>query len=163
MQRITPYLWFDHQAEAAADFYVDVFEDSRVLEVTRYLENSPGPAGSVVTVRMDLDGLEVTALNGGPVFTITPAVSLVVTCETQEEIDRLWERLTDGGEEVQCGWLTDRFGVSWQIVPAGLDAMLNSPDRAAAQRANDAMLKMIKLDIAELRRAFEGEGAYTSE
>jgi predicted 3-demethylubiquinone-9 3-methyltransferase (glyoxalase superfamily) len=150
-------LWFDTQAEEAAKFYVDVFPNSRILEISHYGEGSPLPAGTVMTVRLSVDGLELTALNGGPVYQISPAVSLVATCPTQAEVDRLWERLTDGGQEVQCGWLVDRFGVSWQIIPAGLGELLGSTDRAAAQRAMEAMLKMVKLDIETLRRAYDGE------
>jgi predicted 3-demethylubiquinone-9 3-methyltransferase (glyoxalase superfamily) len=150
-------LWFDSQAEEAADFYVSAFPNSSIVDVTRYPEGMPQPAGSVMTVRLVLDGLEVTALNGGPVFEFSPAVSLVVTCETQTEVDRLWPLLTDGGEEGQCGWLTDRFGVSWQVIPAGLGELLGSPDAAAARRATAAMLEMGKLDITALRRAAEGE------
>jgi predicted 3-demethylubiquinone-9 3-methyltransferase (glyoxalase superfamily) len=150
-------LWFDDQAQEAADFYVDVLPDSRILDVSHYGEGTPQPAGSVMTVRMLLDGLEVTALNGGPVYEITPAVSLVVTCLAQAEVDRLWARLTDGGQEIRCGWLTDRFGVSWQVIPAGLGELLGSSDRAAAQRATAVMLTMVKLDIDALRRAYAGE------
>jgi predicted 3-demethylubiquinone-9 3-methyltransferase (glyoxalase superfamily) len=139
-------LWFDDQAQEAADFYVDVLPDSRILDVSHYGEGTPQPAGSVMTVRMLLDGLE-----------ITPAVSLVVTCLAQAEVDRLWARLTDGGQEIRCGWLTDRFGVSWQVIPAGLGELLGSSDRAAAQRATAAMLTMVKLDIDALRRAYAGE------
>jgi predicted 3-demethylubiquinone-9 3-methyltransferase (glyoxalase superfamily) len=157
MNSMSVCLWFDSQAQAAGDFYVDVFPDSRILEITRYGEGAPQPAGSVMTVRLVLDGLEVTALNGGPVYQLSPAISLVVTCETQAEVDRLWGRLTDGGQEVQCGWLVDRFGVSWQIIPAGMAELLGSSDRAAAQRAMDAMLKMVKLDIEALRHAYAGE------
>jgi predicted 3-demethylubiquinone-9 3-methyltransferase (glyoxalase superfamily) len=159
MNTMSVCLWFDSQAEAAADFYVDVFPNSRILDVTRYGEGAPQPAGSVMTVRLEVDGLELTALNGGPVYQLSPAISLVTTCETQAEVDRLWERLTDGGLEVQCGWLVDRFGVSWQIIPAGLGELLGSPDRVAAQRATNAMLKMVKLDIEALRRAYAGEQA----
>jgi predicted 3-demethylubiquinone-9 3-methyltransferase (glyoxalase superfamily) len=150
-------LWFDTEAQDAADFYVDVFPNSRILEVLRYGDGAAQPAGSVMTVRLVLDGLELTALNGGPVYEITPAVSIVVTCATQAEVDRLWERLTDGGQAVQCGWLTDRFGVSWQVIPDGLGQLLGSSDRAAAQRATDAMLKMVKLDIEALREAYAGQ------
>jgi predicted 3-demethylubiquinone-9 3-methyltransferase (glyoxalase superfamily) len=157
MNSMSVCLWFDSQAEAAADLYVDAFPNSRVLDITRYGEGAPQPAGSVMTVRVLLDGLELTALNGGPVYELSPAISLVATCGTQAEVDRLWERLTDGGQEVQCGWLVDRFGVSWQIIPAGLGELLGSSDRAAAQRATEAMLKMVKLDIEALRRAYSGE------
>jgi len=157
MNSMSVCLWFDSQAEAAADFYVDVFPDARILDVARYGDGAPQPSGSVMTVRLVVDGLELTLLNGGPAYRISPAISLVRTCDTQSEVDRLWERLTDGGQEVQCGWLVDRVGVSWQIIPAGLGELLGSTDRAAAQRATEAMLKMVKLDIAALRRAYKGE------
>ena len=157
MNSMSVCLWFDSQAEEAADYYVSVFPDSRIIDATRYGEGMPQPAGSVMTVRFSLDGMEITALNGGPLFSFSPAISLAVACETQAEVDRLWQALTDGGEESQCGWLIDRFGVSWQIIPAGLGELLGATDAAAAKRATDAMLQMRKLDIAALRRAFDGE------
>lgn len=158
MQKIHPSLWFDNQAQQAAEFYVSVFPNSEILETSHYLEGMPGEPGSVLTVRFVLDGHEFDALNGGPVYQFTPAISFVVDCETQDEIDHYWSSLTsDGGLEVQCGWLTDKFGVSWQIVPSLLGKLLSSPDKAAAKRAADAMLKMIKLDISELQTAFDGE------
>lgn len=156
MRTISYCLWFDGRAEEAADFYVSIFRNSRIVGTSRYPEGSPGEPGSVMTVEFILDGDEFLALNGGPQYTFTPAISFVANCETQEEIDRLWARLTDGGQEVACGWLTDRFGVSWQIVPTALGEMLSSTDRDAAQRAFTAMLDMKKLDIAALRRAYEG-------
>ena len=156
MQKIGLCLWFDHQAEEAARFYTSIFPNSEIVETSHYLEGMPGEEGSVLTVKFVLDGEEIIALNGGPVYQFSPAISLVVNCDTQEQIDEYWERLTDGGTEVQCGWLTDRYGVSWQIVPRVLDEMLLSTDRAAAQRAGTAMLAMVKLDIAELQRAFDG-------
>ena len=156
MQKIGPCLWFDDQAEEAADFYVSVFENSRIVHVARYLEGAPRPAGSVLTVEFVLDGETFVALNGGPVFAFTPAVSFVVNCATQDEVNRLWQALSDGGQEGQCGWLTDRYGVSWQIVPTVLGQMLSSNDAAAAQRAFTAMLAMNRLDIAGLQSAYDG-------
>ena len=156
MQKITPFLWFDNQAEEAAAFYVSVFKNSHIDGVRRYAPNSPGEEGSVMTVSFTLDGREFTALNGGPHFTFSPAISFFVTCETQEEVDHYWTRLTGGGVEEQCGWLRDRYGVSWQIVPTALDELLQDPDPERAGRAMQAMLQMVKLDIAGLRRAAEG-------
>ncbi len=156
MQKIAPSLWFDGQASLAADFYVSVFRNSKIVRKTYYPEGSPGVAGTVMTVQFILDGVEFVAINGGPQFKFTPAISFVANCETQEEVDRLWREMSDGGQEVQCGWLTDKFGVSWQIVPAVLPDMLSSTDAAAAQRAFTAMLGMKKLDIAALQQAFEG-------
>jgi predicted 3-demethylubiquinone-9 3-methyltransferase (glyoxalase superfamily) len=155
MQKISYCLWFDGEAEEAAKFYVSVFRNSRIVSTARYPEGSPGTAGSVMTVEFILKGERFLALNGGPQYEFTPAISFVVTCDTQEEIDDLWQKLSLDGQEVQCGWLTDRFGVSWQVVPAALGEMMSSNDRAAAQRAFSAMLGMKKLDIAALRRAYE--------
>lgn len=156
MQNISTCLWFDHQAEEAVAFYTGIFPKSRILETTHYLEGTAKPAGSVLTIRFVLDGVEYVALNGGPLFTFSPAISLVAYCDTQEEIDRLWERLLDGGRESRCGWLDDRFGVSWQVVPRPFLAMLNTADAAASQRAMAAMMAMTKLDIAALQRAYAG-------
>jgi predicted 3-demethylubiquinone-9 3-methyltransferase (glyoxalase superfamily) len=156
MHTVHPCLWFDAQAEEAAAFYLSIFEDSRIMETMRYLEGSPGETGAVMAVRFVLNGEEIMALNGGPAFAFTPAVSIVVHCQTQAEIDHYWESLTAGGEEGQCGWLTDKFGVSWQIVSDAMLGMLGAPDRAAAQRAFTAMLSMTKLDIARLEQAFSG-------
>src|SRR5713101_9034343 len=156
MQKIGPCLWFDGQAEEAARFYTSIFKNSRIVNTTRYPEVSHRPAGSVLTVQFILDGQDFVALNGGPEFTFTPAISFVVYCETQEEVDVLWNGLSAGGEEVQCGWLKDKFGVSWQIVPSVLIAMLKDADTAASRRAFEAMLHMKKLDIALLERAFKG-------
>jgi predicted 3-demethylubiquinone-9 3-methyltransferase (glyoxalase superfamily) len=157
MRRISPFLWFDDQAEQAAELYVSIFPDSRVTGVTRYGPAGPGPAGQAMTVSFELAGMPVTALNGGPHFRFNEAVSFVVDCEGQDEIDVYWERLTaDGGEPGQCGWLKDRFGFSWQIVPTVLHELVGDPDPEKARRATDAMLKMRKLDIAELRRAHAG-------
>jgi predicted 3-demethylubiquinone-9 3-methyltransferase (glyoxalase superfamily) len=155
MSKITPFLWFDNQAEEAANFYASVFPNSRVGHVSHYGEAGPGTPGSVMTVRFELDGQEFTALNGGPEFTFSEAISFQVSCETQEEVDRYWSALSDGGEEGPCGWLKDRYGLSWQIVPTALPRLLGDPDRERAQRAMAAMLKMRKLDIAELERAAE--------
>jgi len=152
-------LWFDGVAEEAANFYVSVFKDSRIVNVSHYPEGSPGTTGTVMTVQFVLNGQDFLALNGGPQYSFTPAISFVMTCDTQAEIDELWERLTDGGQEVACGWLTDRFGVSWQIVPRALGEMMASPDKAASQRAFSAMMEMTKLDLPALWRAFEGPDA----
>ena len=156
-QKITPFLWFDTRAEEAARFYVSVFDNSEVLDVTRYGEAGPGPAGSVMTVSFRLDGLEFTALNAGPHFTFTEAISFVVDCETQEEVDRFWEALSGGGEKGQCGWLKDKFGLSWQVVPRVLNEMVQDADPARADRVMRAMLQMTKLDIAKLQAAYYGE------
>ncbi|MFF1835254.1 VOC family protein [Streptomyces sp. NPDC058231] len=154
MQKIKTFLWFDSQAEEAANFYVSVFKgDSEVLGVTHYPEASPGEPGTVMTVEFRLAGLEYVALNGGPQFPFTEAVSLTVDCESQAEVDELWETLTRGGEEGQCGWLKDKYGLSWQIVPRGLSEALSDPDPAKAARAMKAMLGMRKLDIEALRNA----------
>jgi predicted 3-demethylubiquinone-9 3-methyltransferase (glyoxalase superfamily) len=153
VQKITPFLWFDTQAEEAANFYVSLFPNSRIRRMVRFGAAGPGPAGGVMTVAFELNGLELTALNGGPHFHFTEAISLVVTCETQAEIDRLWDGLLAGGQESRCGWLKDRYGLSWQIVPAVLPELLGDRDPVKAQRAMQAMLKMRKLDIAALERA----------
>ena len=160
MQKITPFLWFNDQAEEAANYYVSIFKNSKIVRVDRYqtegAEVSGRPDGSVMTVTFELDGQTFTALNGGPVFKFNEAISFVVNCETQAEVDELWRKLTAGGEEVQCGWLKDKFGVSWQVVPAILDTLLRDPDPVKAGRAWQAMLAMKKIDIAELQRAYEG-------
>ena len=156
MQTVSTCLWFDDQAQAAVAFYMSLFPNSRIIDTKYYLEGAPRPAGSVLTIRFTLDGTEYVALNGGPHFKFSPAVSLVAYCDTQEETDTLWRKLTEGGEESQCGWLTDRYGVSWQIVPRALLELLNTADGAASQRAVSAMMKMKKLDIAALQRAYKG-------
>jgi predicted 3-demethylubiquinone-9 3-methyltransferase (glyoxalase superfamily) len=156
MQKITPCLWFDDQAEEAVRFYTSIFKNSKVGDVTHYGEGGPRPKSSVLTVRFQLDGQEFLALNGGPEFKFTEAVSFIVNCETQEEVDRMWEKLSEGGEKVHCGWLKDKFGLSWQIVPTVLAKMLSDPDPARADRVLQAVLKMIKLDIKELKKAYEG-------
>jgi predicted 3-demethylubiquinone-9 3-methyltransferase (glyoxalase superfamily) len=155
-QRIVPNLWFDTEAEEAAEFYTSVFPNSRVLNVARYTEAGPRPAGTVMTVEFELDGQRFMGINGGPQFTFDEAVSFEITCEDQEEVDRYWEWLTDGGEESQCGWLKDRYGLSWQVVPTGMGELFNDPDPKRAERAMAAMLKMRKLDIAALRSAADG-------
>jgi predicted 3-demethylubiquinone-9 3-methyltransferase (glyoxalase superfamily) len=155
MQKITPFLWFDNQAEEAMNFYVSLFKDSKILEVTRYGAAGPGPQGSVMTGTFQLNGQEFMALNGGTVFKFTEAVSFFVNCETQQEVDELWEKLTEGGEEGQCGWLKDKFGLSWQIVPALLGQLLGDRDPAKAQRVMQAMLQMRKIDTVKLMQAYQ--------
>jgi predicted 3-demethylubiquinone-9 3-methyltransferase (glyoxalase superfamily) len=155
MQTITPCLRFNSQAEEAVDFYLSVFKNSRILRIAYFAEGLPLPAGSVMTIQFVLDGQELVALNGGPAFKFTPAISLVANCETQEEVDHLWQKLSEGGSEERCGWLTDKYSVSWQVVPTVLPDMLTKGDSAAAQRAINAMLQMKKLDIATLGQAYE--------
>lgn len=154
--KITPNLWFDTQAEEAAGFYTSVFKNSRIVSVARYPEGGPGPAGTVMTVEWELDGQRFVGINGGPQFTFDEAVSFQIDCADQEEVDHYWAALSDGGEEGPCGWLKDRFGLSWQVVPRGMDELFSDPDPAKAQRAMQAMLQMSKLDIAALRSAAEG-------
>ena len=154
-QKITPFLWFDNQAEEATNFYVSVFKDAEVLGVSRYGEAGPGPAGTVMTTSFRLAGQEFVALNGGPQFKFTEAVSFVIDCQTQDEVDYYWEKLSEGGEKGPCGWLKDKFGLSWQVVPTILDELLQDEDRERADRVMRAMLGMSKLDIAELKRAYE--------
>ena len=155
MQRITPFLWFDGQAEEAMQFYVSVFKNSKVVNVTRYGDAGPGPKGSVMSAIFQLDGQEFFALNGGPQFTFTPAISFFVNCETQPEVDELWEKLSEGGEAQRCGWLRDKFGLSWQIVPSVLGKLLQDKDAEKAKRVMLAMMQMGKLDIAGLQRAYD--------
>jgi len=155
-QRITPNLWFDTEAEEAAEFYTSVFSNSRIVNKTHYTEAAPRKAGMVMTVDFELDGQRFTGINGGPQFKFTEAVSFLINCEDQAEVDYYWEKLTDGGDEGPCGWVKDRFGLSWQIVPAGMDELFADPDPQRAERAMKAMLQMRKLDIAELRRAADG-------
>jgi len=154
MQKITPFLWFDDRAGEAARFYVSVFKNSTILSING--EEPAGADGPVSSARIRLDGQELIAFNGGPHFKFTEAVSLFVNCETQAEVDELWEKLSEGGETSRCGWLKDKFGVSWQIIPTVLGEMLNDPDDAKSERAMNAMLGMVKIDIAALRKAFEG-------
>ena len=149
MKRIVPFLWFDDQAEEAMNFYVSIFKNSKVLSV------SPGSNGKAFSVSFELDGQEFTALNGGPQFKFTEAISLFVNCETQAEVDELWDKLSAGGEQVQCGWLKDKYGLSWQIVPTALGELLGDPDPVKSQRVMQAMLKMKKIEIAGLKRAYD--------
>lgn len=159
MQKITPFLWFDNNAEEAVNFYVSIFKNSKVGSITRYGEEaakvSGRPKGTVMIVTFQLDGQEFVALNGGPHFTFSEAISFVVNCETQEEVDELWEKLSEGGEKVQCGWLKDKYGLSWQIVPTVLGEMVNDPDPVKSQRVMQAMLQMKKIDIEGLKKAYE--------
>jgi len=157
MQHISTCLWFNGRAKDAAEFYVGLFPNSRILEVTYFPEGAPVPAGTVLTVRLSLDGTEYLFLNGGPEYTLSPAASLVAQCASQDEVDRLWEKLCAGGQPVQCGWLTDRFGVSWQVVPTAMfELLFSKTDPAAAQRAFLAMMPMIKLDLPAIQRAYDG-------
>jgi predicted 3-demethylubiquinone-9 3-methyltransferase (glyoxalase superfamily) len=156
MTGITPFLWFDHQAEQAAEFYVSTFPNSKILNVHRYGDSGPGPKGQVMVVSFELDGREFTALNGGPHFTLTPAFSLVVKCESQEEVDRYWEKLSADPAAEQCGWLKDKFGLSWQIVPNESIELLSDKDPEKSNRVMQAVLKMKKIDLAALRRAHAG-------
>lgn len=155
-QKVRTFLWYDHGAEEAANLYCSLFKDSKIVSVTRYPEGSPAPAGTVMTVVFQLAGVEFIALNCGPHFTLTEAVSLSVDCEGQAEVDRLWDKLTDGGQPSRCGWLKDKYGLSWQIVPIVLGELLASQDAAKSKRVMEAMLKMTKIDIATLQRAAEG-------
>ncbi|HWQ90998.1 MAG TPA: VOC family protein [Clostridia bacterium] len=160
VQKITPFLWFNDQAEEAARFYTSIFKDSRIGKITHYdaagSKASGQPAGSVMTVEFQLEGQDFIALNGGPHFKFNEAISFVINCETQEEIDWFWEKLSAGGKEVQCGWLADRYGVSWQVVPTVLGELLSDPDAGKASRVMQAMLQMIKLDIEKLKQAAQG-------
>jgi predicted 3-demethylubiquinone-9 3-methyltransferase (glyoxalase superfamily) len=159
MQKITPFLWFDNQSEEAVNFYTSIFKNSKIGSVARYgdegAEVSGQPKGSVMTVAFELEGQKFVALNGGPHFTFSPAISFVVNCETQEEVDELWEKLSEGGEKQRCAWLTDKYGVSWQIVPTVLVEMLHDKDAEKAKRVMNAMLQMDKIDIAGLKQAYE--------
>jgi predicted 3-demethylubiquinone-9 3-methyltransferase (glyoxalase superfamily) len=155
--RITPNLWFDTEAEEAAAFYTSVFDNSRIVTVTHYTEAGPRPAGTVMTVEFELDGQRFVGINGGPQFTFDEAVSFQIECTTQEEVDHYWERLSEGGEEGPCGWLKDRFGLSWQVTPTGIEELFSDPDPQRAERAMKAMLGMRKLDLETLRRAADGE------
>ncbi|MCI0565483.1 MAG: VOC family protein [Nitrososphaera sp.] len=160
IQKITPFLWFDDNAEAAAKFYTSIFKNSRIIEVARYgdagAEVSGRQKGTVMTVTFELEGQRFMALNGGPVFKISPAISFFVSCETQQEVDDFWEKLSEGGEIVQCGWLKDKYGVSWQIVPTVLGEMLHDKDAKKSERVMEAMLQMKKLDIQGLKKAYTG-------
>ena len=155
MKKITPFLWFDSRAEEAANFYTAIFPNSKIVSMMRSGEAGPGPKGSVLSTTFELQGQEFIALNGGPMFTFSPAISFFVPCETQEEIDKFWEKLSEGGEKQRCGWLKDKFGVSWQIVPTVLGQLLQDKDAEKSKRVMNAMLQMDKLDIASLKRANE--------
>ena len=155
MQKITPFLWFDGKAEEAMHFYVSIFKNSKVGSITRYGDAGPGPKGTVMVVTFQHDGQEFIALNGGPQFTFSPAISLVVNCETQEEVDSFWEKLSEGGEKLQCGWLRDKYSLSWQIVPTVLGKMMQDKDAEKSQRVMKAMLQMNKIDIELLKQAYE--------
>jgi predicted 3-demethylubiquinone-9 3-methyltransferase (glyoxalase superfamily) len=153
MQKITPFLWFDGKAEEAMNFYTSIFKNSKTGRISRYREAGPGPKGSVMSATFELDGQEFFALNGGPAFTFSPAISFFVNCETQEEVDEFWEKLSAGGEKLRCGWLKDKFGVSWQIVPSILGKLLQDKDAGKSTRVMQAMMKMDKLDIRGLEQA----------
>ncbi|HZQ79402.1 MAG TPA: VOC family protein [Acidimicrobiia bacterium] len=159
MPRITPFLWFDSQAEEAAEFYCSIFPNSKITGVSHYSDAGPLPAGTAMTVSLVLDGQELTLLNGGPHFKLTEAFSLSISCADQDEVDRYWEKLTaDGGEESQCGWLKDRYGLSWQVIPAGMEEIIGGDDPERVQRAMQAMFGMKKLDLAALQAAADGRG-----
>jgi predicted 3-demethylubiquinone-9 3-methyltransferase (glyoxalase superfamily) len=155
VQKITTFLWFDNQAEEAVNFYTSIFKNSKIDSVARYGDAGPGPKGTVMTATFQLEGQQFMALNGGPEFKFTEAISFFVNCETQDEVDTLWDKLSEGGEKSQCGWLKDKFGVSWQIIPSALGQLLGDPDPRKSQNVMQAMLQMTKIDIAALRRAYE--------
>ena len=156
MQKITPFLWFNDNAEQAMEFYVSTFKNSEILSVSRYGDGGPGPKGSLMMGTFQLEGQQFMALNGGPHYTFSPAISLFVSCETQEEVDALWNKLLEGGSEERCGWLKDKFGLSWQIIPTALGKLLGDKDPQKSQRVMQAMLQMNKIDIAGLQKAHEG-------
>lgn len=156
VQKINPFLWFNNQAEEAAKFYVSIFKNSGVKKIVHYGKAGPGPEGSVMTVAFELEGQEFTALNGGPVYKFTEAISFVVNCNSQEEVDYYWDKLTEDGEEGVCGWLKDKYGLSWQIVPTVMIEMMSDPDPEKAKRVTEAMLQMVKIDIKTLKEAYEG-------
>lgn len=153
MQKITPFLWFDNNAEEAVNFYTSIFKDSKITNMSRYTEAGPGPAGSVMVANFTLNGQDFLALNGGPVYKFTEAVSFVVNCDNQEELDYYWDQLTVGGSEIQCGWLKDKFGLSWQIVPTVLGKLMSNPDPAKAKRVAEALYKMTRIVITDLENA----------
>jgi predicted 3-demethylubiquinone-9 3-methyltransferase (glyoxalase superfamily) len=155
VQKITPCLWFDGNAEEAMNFYASIFKDAKVGRITRYGEAGPGPKGTVMSTTFRLNGQEFMALNGGPQFTFSPAISFFVNCETQEEVDELWEKLSEGGEKQRCGWLRDKYGVSWQIIPSALGEMLQDEDAEKSKRVMNAMLEMDRIDIKSLTQAYE--------
>jgi predicted 3-demethylubiquinone-9 3-methyltransferase (glyoxalase superfamily) len=156
MQKITPFLWFDSKAEEAVNFYTSIFKHSKIVSLMHYGEAGPGQKGTVMSAKFQLDGQEFMALNGGPLFAFTPAISFFVNCETQLEVDRLWEKLSEGGEKQRCGWLTDKFGLSWQIIPSVLGELLQDNDAEKSERVWQAMLQMDKIDINGLKQAYEG-------
>lgn len=156
MQKITPFLWFDNNAEEALNFYTSIFKNSEITQVSRYGDVGPGPKGSLLTARFNLEGQEFLALNGGPQYKFTPAVSFLIDCKTQEEIDYYWDKLLEGGQAQQCGWLVDKYGLSWQVVPAILPKYLSDKDAGKASRVMQTMMKMVKLDIQELEDAYKG-------
>ncbi len=155
MQKINPFLWFDNQAEDAANFYVSLFKNSKIINVARYGEAGPGPKGTAMSVTFELAGQKFIALNGGPLFTFTEAVSFLINCETQHEVDELWEKLSAGGKTSRCGWLKDKYGLSWQVIPTALGQMLQDKDPKKSQRVMQAMLQMDKIDIARLKKAYD--------
>ena len=155
MQKIVPFLWFNNEAEEAMKFYVSIFKNSKIISISRYGEAGPGPAGTVMFGTFQLEGQEFMALNGGPQFKFTPAISLFVNCETQKEVDELWEKLSEGGKKERCGWLTDKYGLSWQIIPTALGKMLGDKDPEKSKKVMQAMLQMQKIDIDGLKRAYE--------
>ena len=154
MSKITPFLWFDGKAEEAMNFYVSIFKNSKVVSVTRYGEAGPGPKGTVMSATFQLDGQQFFALNGGPLFTFSPAISFFVNCETQQEVDELWEKLSAGGEKQRCGWLKDKYGLSWQVIPSVLGEMLQDKDADKSRKVMEAMMQMEKIDIETLQRAY---------
>ena len=156
MQKIIPFLWFDNQAEEATNFYTSIFKNSKIVSINHYGEAGPRPKGTVMSVTFELEGQEFYALNGGPVFTFSPAISFFINCETQEEVDELWEKLSAGGEKQGPGWIKDKYGLSWQVVPTVLGEMLNDPDPEKSQRVMQAMMQMNKIDIEKLKQAYEG-------
>jgi predicted 3-demethylubiquinone-9 3-methyltransferase (glyoxalase superfamily) len=156
MQKIVTFLWFDNQAEEAAKFYVSLFKNSRMGAVARYGDAGPGPKGTAMSVQFQLNGQDFYALNGGPIFKFTEAISLFINCESQEEVDQLWDKLSEGGSKSQCGWLKDRYGLSWQVIPTVLGRLLGDKDPVKSQRVMGAMLKMTKIDIKKLEQAYEG-------
>jgi len=155
MQKINPFLWFDNQAEDAANFYVSLFKNSKIINVARYGEAGPGPKGTAMSVTFELAGQKFIALNGGPLFTFTEAVSFLINCETQHEVDELWEKLSAGGKTSRCGWLKDKYGLSWQVIPTALGQMLQDKDPKKSQRVMQSMLQMDKIDIARLKKAYD--------
>lgn len=155
MQKITPFLWFDDKAEEAMNFYTSIFKNSKIVSVTRNGEDGPGPKGTVMMATFELEGQEFFALNGGPVFTFSPAISFFVNCETQQEVDELWEKLSEGGEKGRCGWLKDKYGLSWQIIPSVLGKLLQDKEAEKSEKVRQAMLQMDKIDIKALKQAYE--------